>query len=211
MRHGGPGRGHHRPGSDGRPGHGGGQPGPLLRRGGHRRPGKPGGRRRGGAHRGIRPHHRHHLVPRARAGSALPDRSHRPAGAAGRALRQGMSGAAGPAPLAGNHRALPLAAPIALILVIVPFVVSPYQAYLFSTGLTYAIAGLGFNLLLGYTGLLSFGHAAYFGVGAYAVAFLVKYFGWSSMEAFLVGGVVAAVFVSALFGFVCVRYTRIFF
>jgi len=122
-----------------------------------------------------------------------------------------MSGAAVLVHLAGIKRALTLAAPIAIILVIVPFVVSPYQAYLFSTGLTYAIAGLGFNLLLGYTGLLSFGHAAYFGVGAYAVAFLVKYFGWSSMEAFLVGGVVAAAVVSALFGFVCVRYTRIFF
>ncbi|TMA09287.1 MAG: branched-chain amino acid ABC transporter permease, partial [Deltaproteobacteria bacterium] len=42
-------------------------------------------------------------------------------------------------------------------------------------GLIFAIAGLGFNILLGYTGLLSFGHSAYFGVGAYAVAFMVKY------------------------------------
>src|SRR2546430_3925843 len=38
-----------------------------------------------------------------------------------------------------------------------------------------AIAALGFNLLLGYTGLLSFGHSAYFGVGAYVVALMVKY------------------------------------
>lgn len=102
----------------------------------------------------------------------------------------------------------------ALVLAAIPLfpsVVSPYQAYLLSTGLTYAIAGLGFNLLLGYTGLLSFGHAAYFGMGAYAVAFLVKWFGVNSMEAFLVAGVLAAGLISMLFGFVCVRYTRIFF
>jgi branched-chain amino acid transport system permease protein len=93
----------------------------------------------------------------------------------------------------------------------IPYVVPPYQAYLLSSGLTYAIAGLGFNLLLGYTGLLSFGHAAYFGMGAYAVAFLVKYLKLTSMEAFVVGGVAAAMVVAAVFGFICVRYTRIFF
>ena len=106
---------------------------------------------------------------------------------------------------------LAIAVPLAILLVAIPYVVPPYQAYLLSSGLTYAIAGLGFNLLLGYTGLLSFGHAAYFGMGAYAVAFLVKYFKLASMEAFVVGGVVAAALVAALFGFVCVRYTRIFF
>src|SRR4029450_1025546 len=70
---------------------------------------------------------------------------------------------------------------------------------------------LGFNLLLGYTGLLSFGHSAFFGVGAYVAAMLVKYLGWTSMEAFLVGGVACTALVAALFGLVCVRYTRIFF
>ena len=70
---------------------------------------------------------------------------------------------------------------------------------------------MGFNLLLGYTGLLSFGHSAYFGVGAYAVALMVKYLGVSSMELALVGAMVGSVAITALFGFVCVRYTRIFF
>ncbi|MEK6530228.1 MAG: branched-chain amino acid ABC transporter permease, partial [candidate division NC10 bacterium] len=48
-------------------------------------------------------------------------------------------------------------------------------------------------------------------MGAYGVAFIVKYFKISSMEAFIVGGIVAATAVAALFGFLCVRYTRIFF
>ena len=50
---------------------------------------------------------------------------------------------------------------------------APYQTVLLTYGLIFAIAALGFNLLLGYTGLLSFGHSAYFGMGAYAVAFIV--------------------------------------
>jgi branched-chain amino acid transport system permease protein len=82
---------------------------------------------------------------------------------------------------------------------------------LVSYGLIYAIAALGFNLLLGYTGLLSFGHSAYLGVGAYTVGLMVKYLGVTSMEGFLVGGLAATVIVTALFGFVCVRHTRIFF
>src|SRR5207245_7503037 len=78
-------------------------------------------------------------------------------------------------------------------------------------GLVMALGALGFHLLLGCTGLLSFGHSAYFGVGAYAVALMVKYLRVTSMELFLVGAIVASVLITALFGVVCVRYTRIFF
>jgi branched-chain amino acid transport system permease protein len=105
-----------------------------------------------------------------------------------------------------------LAVPLVVVLLFVlPWTVAPYQTTLLAYGLIFGIAALGFNLLLGYTGLLSFGHSAYFGAGAYAVAFIVKYLRWSSMEAYVVGGVLAAVLVAAVFGFLCVRYTRIFF
>ena len=97
------------------------------------------------------------------------------------------------------------------MLAILPWVVEPYQTMLLSYGLVIAIAALGFNLLLGYTGLLSFGHSAYFGVGAYAVAFAVKYLKVTSIEILLLAGILASALVAALFGFVCVRYTRIFF
>ena len=53
--------------------------------------------------------------------------------------------------------------PILVVLVALPRFVDVYQIQLFTYGLIYAIAALGFNLLLGYTGLLSFGHSAYFG------------------------------------------------
>jgi branched-chain amino acid transport system permease protein len=108
-------------------------------------------------------------------------------------------------------RSLAYAAPVVIILLTLPYVVTPYQRILMSYGLIMAIAALGFNLLLGYTGLLSFGHSAYFGLGAYAVAFMVKYLHITSMELFLIGGLIATLLVTAVFGVICVRYTRIFF
>jgi branched-chain amino acid transport system permease protein len=108
-------------------------------------------------------------------------------------------------------RALFYAIPIAMVLLFLPFLIAPYQVTLLEYGLIFAIAALGFNLLLGYTGLLSFGHSAYFGMGAYAVAFIVKYLNVTSMEVFLLGGALASAAIAALFGFLCVRYTRIFF
>jgi branched-chain amino acid transport system permease protein len=108
-------------------------------------------------------------------------------------------------------RTLGWAVPALVILLVLPFVVDQYQTILLAYGLVMGIAALGFNLLLGYTGLLSFGHSAYFGVGTYTVALMVKYLGVTSMELFLAGAIVACVLVTALFGFACVRYTRIFF
>jgi branched-chain amino acid transport system permease protein len=108
-------------------------------------------------------------------------------------------------------RSLAYAVPVVIILLMLPYVVTPYQTILMSYGLIMAIAALGFNLLLGYTGLLSFGHSAYFGLGAYAVAFMVKYLHITSMELFLIGGLIATLLVTAVFGVICVRYTRIFF
>ena len=108
-------------------------------------------------------------------------------------------------------RQLVSAIPIAAVLVALPRFVSAYQTQLLTYGLIMAVAALGFNLLLGYTGLLSFGHSAYFGLGAYAVAFLVRYFDIHSMELYILIGMLATGLVSALFGYICVRHTRIFF
>src|SRR5207249_7401686 len=178
----------------------------LLRGGGHRRAGEPGGgaRRRGDGRR--RPRARDHVLPRGRAGRALPDGRRRPAGPARRAVRS-----RGRVITASPGRVLLGAGPILVGLIILPFVLAPYQTVLLSYGLVFALAALGFNLLLGYTGLLSFGHSAYFGMGAYAVAFVVKYLGITSMELFLLAGILASAAVTALFGLVCVRYTRIYF
>lgn len=112
---------------------------------------------------------------------------------------------------ASPRRLLAVGVPVLVLLAALPALIDPYEVVLLSYGLIFAIAALGFNLLLGYTGLLSFGHSAYFGTGAYAVALIVKYLHLTSMEAFVGGGIVASAVVAALFGSLCVRYTRIFF
>ena len=107
-----------------------------------------------------------------------------------------------------------LAAAGALVLVVLallPFYIGLYQVQLLTYGLVAAIAALGFNLLLGYTGLLSFGHSAFFGIGAYSVAFLLRDAGIHSMELYILLGVPIAAVASALLGYICVRHTRIFF
>jgi branched-chain amino acid transport system permease protein len=106
---------------------------------------------------------------------------------------------------------LAVALPVVILLALVPQFAGIYQTELLTYGLAFAIAALGFNLLLGYTGLLSFGHSAYFGAGAYTVAFIARDLGIHSMELTILGALVASLLISALFGYVCVRHTRIFF
>jgi branched-chain amino acid transport system permease protein len=115
--------------------------------------------------------------------------------------------------LSYRPKMLLLAAAIVILmgLALLPFYVGLYQVQLFTYGLIAGIAALGFNLLLGYTGLLSFGHSAFFGIGAYTVAFLFRDAGIQSMELFILIGVPIAALLSALFGYICVRHTRIFF
>jgi branched-chain amino acid transport system permease protein len=106
---------------------------------------------------------------------------------------------------------LAIGIPIIIALGFLPRFIGLYQTELLIYGFTFAIAALGFNLLLGYTGLLSFGHSAYFGMGAYTVAFIVRDLHVQSMELCILGGVLASLVISAIFGYVCVRHTRIFF
>src|SRR5688572_23670501 len=61
----------------------------------------------------------------------------------------------------------------------------------------WVIYALGFNLLLGYAGLPSFGHGAYFGVGAYAFG-LCQLFGWPSLWICLAAAVAAGALAGAL-------------
>ena len=79
-----------------------------------------------------------------------------------------------------------------IVLALVPAFAGLYQTQLLTYGLIMAIAALGFNLLLGYTGLLSFGHSAYFGLGAYTVAFLLQWLGIHSMELYILLGLPVA-------------------
>ena len=63
---------------------------------------------------------------------------------------------------------------VLLLLVAVPPMLKNYGIYLFTTWLVFVIATMGLNLTVGYAGQKSLGHAAFFGIGAYTVAILLK-------------------------------------
>lgn len=99
-----------------------------------------------------------------------------------------------------------------ILLLFMPHLLPTYHLMLFESGITFAIMGLGFNLLLRYTGLLSFGHGALFAVGAYAVAMMGEYYpDLFRIEILIPVALLASFVISAIFGFICVRHTRIFF
>lgn len=59
-----------------------------------------------------------------------------------------------------------------MLFVVIPFFSSPFHLYILNTIGIFAIAAVGLNLLIGYTGQISLGHSAFFGVGAYTAAIL---------------------------------------
>jgi branched-chain amino acid transport system permease protein len=97
------------------------------------------------------------------------------------------------------------------IMALLPMVASSYALMLMLPFIGYSIALLGFNLLFGTTGLLSFGHALFLGVGAYTAAALTSKFGILSFELLLLTAALVSALVSLVIGMLCVRYTRIFF
>ncbi len=105
-------------------------------------------------------------------------------------------------------------APVVAALVVLaafPYFAQPYYVTLVLPALAYAIALLGFNLLFGYTGLLSFGHALFVAIGAYGAAVLSSKLGVKSLELVLLLSGLAAVAAAVPVALLSVRYARIFF
>ncbi len=92
---------------------------------------------------------------------------------------------------------------VSLILPLI-FDFSPYFQGLLIFIMMWVILGSSWNLLAGYTGLVSFGHAAYFGIGAYAAAIPFLHFGISPWWGLLTGGI-AAVILGYLLGIMVFR------
>ncbi len=92
----------------------------------------------------------------------------------------------------------------------VPALGSRYYTFLANDVVIWALFATSLNLLVGYTGLVSFGHAAYFGIGAYTTGILMKQAGAPFLLALPAAGLVAGLF-ALVFGFFCVRLTRIYF
>ena len=76
--------------------------------------------------------------------------------------------------------------------------------------LCFALFACAFNLLLGFTGLLSFGHAAFFGMAAYVAGWMIKAQGWSP-ELGLLAGIATGAVLGLIFGLVAIRRQGIYF
>lgn len=119
-----------------------------------------------------------------------------------RALRAGRG---------GWPQTLALAAAAGAVLFLVPLALSPYPLLILSHMLVFSIACLGLNLVYGTGGMLSLGHATYFGVAAYAGAFVYRFSAVNAFELYLLSGVLSSTVFAAVIGWFCVRGTRIFF
>jgi branched-chain amino acid transport system permease protein len=108
-----------------------------------------------------------------------------------------------------GRRAILAIAAVALLLGAPPLL-PPYPLTLLTQILIYAVFAMSLDLLLGYTGLASLGHAAYFGVAAYVVAILVTR-NQASFWTCLVAAILVATAVAAVFGLVAIRATGVYF
>jgi branched-chain amino acid transport system permease protein len=106
-----------------------------------------------------------------------------------------------------NNQTLILFAGLIIVGIIAPFVA--YPTFLMKV-LCFALFACAFNLLLGFAGLLSFGHAAFFGGSAYITGYLCKEMGFTP-ELGLLAGMVFGGSLGAVFGMLAIRRAGIYF
>ena len=110
---------------------------------------------------------------------------------------------------------------VGVLLVVAPLVLPSFQTYLLTEVLALALFATGFNLLYGYTGLLSFGHAMFFGTAGYTVGIFMRDVapglglgGATPLVGFAIAGVLgvlAAVIIAVPVGYLSVRLEEIYF
>lgn len=108
---------------------------------------------------------------------------------------------------AESRRTVLMFVALAVVGVLAPFAL--YPTFLMKL-LCFALFACAFNLLLGYVGLLSFGHAAFFGGAAYVCGYLCKELGWSP-EAGILAGTLAAAAMGWAFGAIAIKRAGIYF
>ncbi|MBI4964586.1 MAG: branched-chain amino acid ABC transporter permease [Desulfomonile tiedjei] len=105
---------------------------------------------------------------------------------------------------------------VAVALFVLPLVLArfgktgEYWIWVTTEMIIMALFAMSLNLILGFGGMVSFGHAAFFGVGAYTVALLMKKAGWPLYLALPAAPVVAAI-TAAIIGWFCVRLLGLYF
>ena len=96
------------------------------------------------------------------------------------------------------------------LLVFVPLTGSKYLIDLSTEIMVYALFALSLNLIIGFSGNVSFGHAAYFAIGGYANAILLTTYGWPLIFAFPAAIILSAL-AAAFVAYFCTRLTDIYF
>lgn len=97
-----------------------------------------------------------------------------------------------------------------LALVLIGLLAGRFTVYLTSRVMILSIFAMGYNILFGRTGLLSFGHAAFYAAGAYGLGLFFLHVSPHPLMGILVG-VACACILSAIIGYFCVRHTEIYF
>lgn len=110
------------------------------------------------------------------------------------------------------HKSHNLLGPVTLVILlfVAPLVMPTYWIMVLTEILILGLMALSFNLLFGFTGLLSFGQGAFFGLGAYAAALLLKN-GYDNLFLIILAGMLVAFLCSLVVGFLSVRLDEIFF
>src|SRR3954447_14810654 len=109
-----------------------------------------------------------------------------------------------------ERRYLIASAVVFLLLALLPLVGGRYAVDVATEVLIYVLFALSLNVLIGFTGSVSFGHAAYFAIGGYACAILLTTYKWPLFLA-MPAAVVLSGAAAAVVGYFCVRLTDIYF
>jgi ABC-type branched-subunit amino acid transport system permease subunit len=111
---------------------------------------------------------------------------------------------------------------VALLALLAPFILNPFPSESglaqFNAGypdlmqrfVIFGIFAIGFNILFGLTGYLSFGHAAFLGVGSYSAVWMFKLLSMNILPAIILSVIIAGVF-ALIIGFISLRRTGIYF
>ena len=134
----------------------------------------------------------------------------RPQGLLGRPWTSQYTGAEqGELPLRSASHAWPIAALVIAALATLPLAFGGYTVVLAIDILVFALFAASLHFIVGPGGMVSFGHAAYFGLGAYGAGLLLKKAGWP-MEAALAGAPLVAALGATVFGWFCVRLSGVY-
>ncbi len=97
-----------------------------------------------------------------------------------------------------------------IFFIFLPFIFSEYWIFIGIEILIMGFFAMSFNLLMGYSGLLSFGHAGFFGVGAYITALLIQH-GINSIPLILIFTIIGTFICSLIIGYLSVKQDEIYF